>query len=102
MARRCPLRLHFRWLDTIPFIEVPVHVGLLAPVIVSDLLPDFPGFAADRQEPVLGIAATWNVFNGIPEILALGRVRENTPSLVSAEQLIDAVLLQGTFIVRRL
>jgi hypothetical protein len=34
-------------IEHVPFIEIAIHEGLLAPVVVSDLLPNLASFAAD-------------------------------------------------------
>jgi hypothetical protein len=37
----------------VPFIEIPVPIRRLAPVVVSDLLPDLAGFAVTCSQKSL-------------------------------------------------
>jgi hypothetical protein len=45
-----------------------IHVGLFAPVVVTDSLEYFPDLTADREVPT--VLAQRNVLDRIPEILA--------------------------------
>jgi hypothetical protein len=45
----------------VPFVEIAIHIGLLAPIIVSDLLPHLASFTADSHIPILGVLAKWDV-----------------------------------------
>src|SRR5215468_3177931 len=40
-------------IEHVPFIEIGVPKRLLSPIVVSNLLPDLTGFAADGQEPIV-------------------------------------------------
>src|SRR5260370_16235779 len=40
-------------IEHVPLVEIGVHEGLLAPVVVSDLFPNFASFAAYGYEPVI-------------------------------------------------
>src|SRR5712675_345051 len=51
----------------VPFVQVPVHVRLLAPVVVSNLFPNLSGFSANRHIPIAAVSK-WNVFKWIPKI----------------------------------
>src|SRR5882724_8857810 len=68
--------------ERVPLIEVPVHEGLLTPVVVSDLLPDLTSFSADRQVPIIRVFAESNVFDLIPRIPSETRVAQKAPILV--------------------
>jgi hypothetical protein len=73
----------------VPFIEIGVHERLLAPVVVSDLFPDFASFAAHGQEPIIPTWPETNIFDGVPKLLTLSRISEETPVIILAEQVID-------------
>jgi hypothetical protein len=51
----------------VALVQVPVHVRLLAPVVISNLFPDLSGFSANRHIPITAVSK-WNVFNWIPKI----------------------------------
>jgi len=63
-------------------LKIGVHEGLLAPVVVSDLLPNLASFATDGQEPVIPTWPQTNIFDGVPKLLPLGRVSEKTPVIL--------------------
>ncbi len=69
-------------IEHVSFIEVSVHVGLLSPAVVSDLLPDLSGFSSNRHEPVIDSAAKPDVFDRVPKFLTQGRVPQETPIFV--------------------
>src|ERR1700722_2848572 len=75
--------------EHVPFVQIGVHEGLLAPIVVSDLLPHLTSFAADGQGPIVTIGPETNVFDGVPELLPLRRVRKKTPVIILAEQVVD-------------
>src|SRR5258708_13551469 len=76
----------------VPFIEVPVPKRRLAPVVVSDLLPDLAGFAAHGHVPVIGALAERDVFDGVPEVLPEASVAQKTPALILPHQLLTPIL----------
>src|SRR6201996_6245129 len=76
----------------VPFIEVPVPIRRLAPVVVSDLLPDLAGFAAHGHVPVIGALAERDIFDGVPEVLPKASVAQKTPVLILPEQLVTTIL----------
>src|ERR1700748_2485209 len=76
----------------VPFIEVPVPIRRLAPVVVSDLLPDLAGFAADGHVPVIGALAERDVFDRVPEVLPESSVAQKTPVLILPQQLVIPIL----------
>src|ERR1700756_536945 len=76
----------------VPFIEVPVPTRRLAPVIVSDLLPDLAGFAAYGHVPVIGTLAERDVFDRVPEVLPEASVAQKTPVLILPQQLVTPIL----------
>src|SRR5882762_11586292 len=73
----------------VPFIEIGVHEGLLAPVVVSDLFPNLATFDTDGQVPVIPTWPHTNIFDGVPKLLPLSRVGQKTPVVVLAEQVVD-------------
>src|ERR1700751_5426770 len=73
----------------VAFVEVAVHERLLAPVVVSNLLPNLACFATDGQEPVIPTGPQTNIFDGVPKLLPLRRVVQKTPVVVLAEQVVD-------------
>src|SRR5258708_37226335 len=56
-------------IKNVPFIEIGVHEGLLAPVVVSDLFPNLAGFATDGQELVIPPWPHTNIFDAVPKLL---------------------------------
>ena len=68
--------------EHVSFVEVRVPVRRLSPIIISDLFPYFPGFSADRNEPIISPFAESYIFDRVPEIMTLGRISEKTPVLV--------------------
>src|SRR5258708_30856763 len=76
----------------IPFIEVPVPIRRLAPVVVSDLLPDLASFAAHGHVPVIGALPERDVFDGVPEVLPEASVAQKTPVLILPQQLVTPIL----------
>src|SRR6201987_2439339 len=76
----------------VSLVEVSVHVGLLAPVVVSDLLPDLAGFAADGHVPIIGALAERDIFDGVPEVLPEAFVAQKTPVLILPQQLVTPIL----------
>src|SRR5260370_33850797 len=79
----------------VPFVEIGVHEGLLAPVVVSDLLPNLASFATDGQEPVIPTWPQTNIFDWVPKLLPLGQIGEKTPVIVLAKQVIDPFRHRG-------
>jgi hypothetical protein len=51
----------------VALVQVPIHVRLLAPVVVANLFPHESGFSADCDVPIAGISK-WNVFEWIPKV----------------------------------
>src|ERR1700689_2393495 len=47
----------------VSFVEVPIPVRSLSPIIVSDLLPYFPGFSTDRHEPIIATTSKPDMFD---------------------------------------
>src|ERR1700733_9627679 len=76
----------------VPFIEVPIPMRRLAPVVVSDLLPDLAGFAAHSHVPVIGVLAERDIFDGVPEVLPEVSIAEKTPVLILPEQLVTPIV----------
>src|ERR1700757_1573907 len=76
----------------VPLIEVPVPIRRLAPVVVSDLLPDLAGFASHGHVPVIGALAERDVFDGVPEVLPEASVAQKTPVLILPQQLVTPIL----------
>src|ERR1700727_2008073 len=76
----------------VSLVEIPVPIGRLAPVVVSDLLPDLAGFAAHGHVPIIGALAERNVFDGIPEVLPEASVAQKTPVLILPQQLVTPIL----------
>src|ERR1700742_1723297 len=76
----------------VPFIEVPVPIRRLAPVVVSDLFPDLAGFAAHGHVPVIGALAERDVFDRVPEVLPEASVAQKTPVLILSQQLVTPIL----------
>src|ERR1700678_494518 len=76
----------------VPFIEIPIKIRRLAPVVVSDLLPDLAGFAAHGHVPVIGALAERDVFYGVPEILPEASIVMKTPALILPQQLAAPIL----------
>src|ERR1700761_453365 len=76
----------------VPFIEVPVPIRRLAPVVVSDLLPDLAGFAAHGHVPVIGALTERDIFDRVPEVLPEASVAQKTPVLILPEQLVTTIL----------
>jgi hypothetical protein len=56
----------------VSFVEVPVPVRSLSPIIVSDLLPYFSAFSTDRHEPIIATTSKPDIFDRVPEIVAIG------------------------------
>src|ERR1700756_453028 len=73
----------------VPLVEIAVHEGLLAPVVVSNLFPNLASFATHGQEPVIPTWSQANVFDGVPKLLPLSRISEKTPVIILAKQVID-------------
>src|SRR4029077_17721270 len=78
----------------VPLVEIAVHEWVLAPVVVSDLFPNLASFATHGQEPVIPTGPQTNVFDGVPKLLPLGRISEETPVIILAKQVIAAVLFR--------
>jgi hypothetical protein len=66
----------------VSFVEVAIPVRSLSPIIVADLLPHFSGFSTDRDEPIISTTSNADIFDWVPEILAVGRISKKTPVLV--------------------
>jgi hypothetical protein len=73
----------------VAFVEIAVHEGLLAPVVVPDLFPNLAGFATHGQEPIIPTGPQTNIFDGVPKLPALSRISEKTPVIVLTKQVID-------------
>src|SRR5262249_1886915 len=71
--------------ERVPLIEISVHEGMLPPVVVSDLFPDFAGFSANGQVPINRVFAEWNVFDLVPGIASETCVAEKAPILIFPE-----------------
>src|ERR1700753_2536913 len=76
----------------VSLVEVPVTIGRLAPVVVSDLLPDLAGFTAHGHVPIIGALAERDVFDGVPEVLPKASVAQKTPVLILPQQLVTPIL----------
>src|SRR5580692_1882424 len=76
----------------VPFIEVPIPMRRLAPVVVSDLLPDLAGFAAHGHVPVIGVLAERDIFDGVPEVLPEASIAQKTPVFILPQQLVTPIL----------
>src|SRR5246127_883654 len=76
-------------MEHVPFIKIAIHKWLLAPVVVPDLPPNLASFASHRQEPIIPTRAQTNVFDGVPELLPLGRIGKKAPIVVHPKQLIN-------------
>src|ERR1700743_1251391 len=76
----------------VSLVEVPIPIRRLAPVVVSDLLPDFAGFAAHGHVPVIGALAQRDVLDRVPEVLPEAPVAQETPVLILPQQLVTPIL----------
>src|SRR5580698_5884241 len=76
----------------VSLVEIPVPIGRLAPVVVSNLLPDLAGFAAHGHVPIIGALAERDVFEGVPEVLPEASVAQKTPVLILPQQLVTPIL----------
>jgi hypothetical protein len=76
----------------VPFIEIPVPIRRMAPVVVSDLLPDLAGFAAYGHVPIIGALAERDIFDGVPKVHPEASVAQKTPILILSQQLVTPVL----------
>src|SRR5258707_2689878 len=79
----------------VAFVEIAVHERLLAPVVISDLLPNLASFATDGQEPIIPTGPQTNIFDGVPKLLPLSRISEKTPVIIFAKQVIDPCRRRG-------
>ena len=86
----------------VSFIEVPIPIRRLAPVVVSYLLPDFAGFTTHGHVPIIGTPAERDVFDRIPKVFSELRILQEAPILVLAKQLIVAVDLWNLVGIRGL
>jgi hypothetical protein len=66
----------------VSFVEVPIPVRSLSPIIVSDLLPYFSGFSTDRHEPIIVTTSKPDILERVPEILTVSRISKKTPVFV--------------------
>src|SRR5580698_5775926 len=80
----------------VPFVEIAIHKGLLAPIIVSDLFPHLASFTAHCYVPILSVLAKWNVLDRVPEVLSESLIPKKAPVLVIPQQAIDPVLNSRT------
>src|SRR5215470_5660241 len=69
-------------IEHVPFVEIAIHEGLLAPVVISDLFPNLAGFAADGEEPGSSTWSQTDVFDSVPKFLTLGRIGKKAPVFV--------------------
>src|SRR5882757_8148245 len=76
----------------VPFIEIPVPIRRLAPIVVSDLLPDLADFTADGHVRIIDALAERDVFDRVPEVLAEASVAQKTPVLILPQQLVTPIL----------
>src|SRR5580658_6128101 len=82
-------------MNHVSFIEVTIPEWRLTPVIISDLFPDFAGFAANREVPIVRAVAQRDVFDRVPEVLLEGRISQETPVLILAQQPVTAIRNRG-------
>src|SRR5690242_12450878 len=76
-------------IEQVALVEIAVHERLLAPIVVSDLFPNFAGFASDGHKPIVPTLPQPNVFAGIPKFLPLRRIGKKTPVIILAKQVVD-------------
>src|ERR1700743_1314674 len=76
----------------VSLVEIPVPIRRLAPVVVSDLLPDLAGFAPHGHVPVICALAERDIFDGVPEVLPKASVAQKTPVLILPQQLVTTIL----------
>ena len=74
----------------VSFIEIAVHVRLLAPVVVADLFPNLASLAADGHEPIVTPLRSGMYLIGSQKSWRL-RIREKTPVFVLPQQLVTAI-----------
>src|ERR1700722_18239969 len=53
----------------VSFVKIPVHVGLLSPIVVADLLPDFSSLTSESEIPIVRAVSQRDVLDRIPEVL---------------------------------
>jgi hypothetical protein len=74
-------------MEHVPLIEIGVPKRVLSPIVVSNLLPDFARLTANGEEPIVTPLSKADIFERVPEILTLGRIRKKTPVLVLSQHL---------------
>jgi hypothetical protein len=78
----------------VSLIEICIHDGGQAPIVIADLLPYFPPLSSDTHVPVM-CASEGDVLDGIPNIVPLGGISKKTPVVVFAKQVIGPRLHRG-------
>ena len=66
----------------VSLIQIPVHDGRLAPVVVPYLFPDLASFAAKGHKPILVRLPQWNVFDWAQEVVAQIFILKKAPVFV--------------------
>ena len=66
----------------VSFVQIPVHVGLLSPIVVADLLPDLSSLTSDGEIPIVRAVSQRDVLYRIPEVLPESPIAQEGPVLV--------------------
>ena len=69
-------------IEHVSLIQIPVHDGRLAPVVVPDLFPDLTPFAAKGHEPILFPLPQRNVLDWVQEVVAQTLILKKGPVFV--------------------
>jgi hypothetical protein len=73
-------------------VQIPVHVGLLSPIVVADLLPDLSSLTSDGEIPIVCAVSQGDELDRIPEVLPESAIAQKGPVLVLAQKLVTAIL----------
>src|SRR5580704_2170332 len=75
----------------VSFVQIPVHVRLLSPIVVADLLPDLSSLTSDGEIPTVRAVSQRDVLDRIPEVLPKSPIAQEGPVIVVAQQLVTAI-----------
>src|SRR6266704_5467996 len=75
----------------VSLIQIPVHDGRLAPVVVPNLFPDIACFATECYEPILVCLPQRNVLDRVPEVAAQILIAKKAPVFVRSKKLVATV-----------
>lgn len=79
----------------VSFVQIPIHVGLLSPIVVTDLLPDLASLTSDGEIPIVRAVSQGDVLDRIPEVLPESPIAQEGPVLVFTQQVVTAIRDRG-------